>query len=456
MKKKLRFRSIALIIVAVLIVAGVGYTAISSYLDSRPKLQYTFNTAPVKDLVSYPDSKFAVISDLHYYDDSLGTTGSAFEEVLGSDRKLLRETASLLSLAIDDILTKDVEFVLITGDLTKDGELVNHTAVSWQLSRLTEKGIAVYVVPGNHDINNPDAFKFEGDKSISVASVSRGEFAEIYKDYGYGDALYKDPSSLSYVAEPVEGLWLLAIDATRSNENKPGEEPVVGGKLTQAQEKWIEDVLGKAQASGKTVVCMMHHGVVEHWKGQGKLHPDYLVEDYPYVGKLLASYGVRLVFTGHYHAQDIARADYGDSGFIYDVETGSLATAPCPVRYCAISKGTVEIVSTDMVARLKPGTDFTAEAAAFVRKTIMTEAVSVLRGYRVSEADSSYIADYVASAFMAHYNGDEKTEAMPAFDSGKLSLWGKIIYSQERYVIEGLWHDLSPADNTVTLSLGAR
>jgi hypothetical protein len=52
-------------------------------------------------MVEYPNAKFAVISDLHYYDNSLGTTGTAFEEVLKSDRKLLKDSADLLDLTIE-------------------------------------------------------------------------------------------------------------------------------------------------------------------------------------------------------------------------------------------------------------------------------------------------------------------------------------------------------------------
>ena len=44
----------------------------------------------------YPDVSFAVISDLHVYDHSLGITGAAFEKAMSSDRKLLPESIELL------------------------------------------------------------------------------------------------------------------------------------------------------------------------------------------------------------------------------------------------------------------------------------------------------------------------------------------------------------------------
>jgi 3',5'-cyclic AMP phosphodiesterase CpdA len=452
-KSRSRTRNVILGILLLLAVIGAAYTMLSRYLASQPSLDYAMAEPAVKNVDGYPSARFAVMSDLHYYDTSLGTSGAAFEEVLGSDRKLLKETADLLDLAIDDILASGVEFVLIPGDLTKDGEVINHEAVTRALSRLTDAGVSTFVVPGNHDANNPEAFEFDGDKELPVAALPQAEFPELYIDFGYGDAISRDKGTLSYVAEPVDGLWLLALDATRSEENQPGGDEVTGGALTQEQVTWIEQVLKDARAQNKTVICMMHHGVVEHWDGQAKLHPEYLVADYPYVGELLASYGVRLVFTGHYHAQDIARADYGDSGFIYDIETGSLATAPCPIRYCDLGGQQLAIDSTMIVDELQPGTTFGSEARDFVLATIASEAFDVSRGYKVSEADSHYIAENVAPAFVAHYNGDENPAEEVAVDTGKLSLWGKFIWSQQRYVVDGLWVDVAPEDNDVVLGL---
>ncbi len=453
MKSRPRTRRVILGILLGLAVIGAGYVTLSRYEASRPALDYTMAEPAVQTPDAFPDARFAVMSDLHYYDTSLGTTGAAFEEVLGSDRKLLKETAELLDLAIDDILASGVDFVLIPGDLTKDGEVINHTGVATALERLSDAGVQAYVIPGNHDANNPEAFEFDGDEEVPVEALTQTEFPEFYRDFGYGEAILRDENTSSYVAEPVDGLWLLALDSTRSEENEPGGEEVTAGAFTQEQVQWIEQVLQDAQAQDKTVICMMHHGVVEHWEGQSKLHPEYLVEDYPYVGELLASHGVRVVFTGHYHAQDIARADFGDSGFIYDVETGSLATAPCPVRYCELSGQQLAIDSTTIVDELRPGTDFASEARDFVLATIESEAFDVSRGYWVSEKDSRYIAEQVAPAFVAHYNGDENPAEEVAVDTGVLNLWGKFIWSQQSYVVDGLWVDVEPADNDVVLEL---
>ena len=101
---------------------------------------------------SYPDVSFAVISDIHAYNSSLGSSGAAFQRTMDSEQKLLLDSEDLLDFAIKEIVSAgDIRFVLIPGDLTKDGELVNHTIVGEKLKAFTDAGIAVYVIPGNHE-----------------------------------------------------------------------------------------------------------------------------------------------------------------------------------------------------------------------------------------------------------------------------------------------------------------
>lgn len=458
-KKKHRARNTVLIALAALVVCFVCYRLVSGYIATFPTLTYAYGNAAAQ--AKYPDCKFAVISDLHYYDKSLGTEGAAFQKYLDNDRKLLVESSDILTSAVDNILQSGAEFALVSGDLTKDGEKQDHEQVAMQLKRLTDKGIKVYVVPGNHDVMNPWSYSYSGDATTSVPNITAQDFADLYQGFGYGDALYRDSGSLSYVAEPVLGMWLVCLDACRYSENKPGQESVTAGKFTQHLETWLEGILNKANESGKAVVVMMHHGVVEHWTGQSKLHPEYLVADYKHISQMLSSYGVRLVFTGHYHAQDIAEADFGNKGFLFDVETGSLVTDPCPIRYCTIDGSQNFAYSEVRLAdTMYPGqsfgqyANFEQYAAGSLKDSISSLAIKTLKGYNVNDRDSRTIADCVAAAFVAHYAGDEDPSQRPALDTGKLTLWSRIILSQEQYVLDGLWNDSSvKEDDNGSLSL---
>ena len=411
------------------------------------KYDYNKETAAASP---FPDTSFAVISDIHVYDTSLGSSGSAFQNTMDSDRKLLLNSIDLLDYATKAIISSGARFVLISGDLTKDGELINHKLFAGKLKRF---GIPVYVIPGNHDINNPGAVKYEGDHTDLIPSINAADFAEIYGDFGFKSALMRDVDSLSYVAEPVKNLWVLCIDSCRYRENMPGKGEVVSGKVSQKTADWIAEVLRTAASKKKAVMAVMHHGVVEQWKGKSKLHPDYLINDYAGFGKFLASWNVRAVFTGHYHAHDITIGQFGDK-FIYDIATGSLVTSPCPIRYIKLKDNAMQVSTETIVDKVYPADpNFGPNARAFTKRTIILEALKTLKKYKVSDKDADYIADAVGSAFLAHYDGDEDPSKRPPFDTSNLGLWGRFIYSQFKYVLNGLWVDLPPADKNVDLKL---
>ena len=405
-------------------------------------------------MTKYPNARFAVISDLHFYDTSLGCEGSAFENEMDLDRKMLIESEELLDYTIENLLESDIQFLLVCGDLTKDGEALNHKRLSAKLQVLAEHGIKVIVTPGNHDINNFSAVEFSGEIKSSVESISSEDFKEIYAKMGFEDSLMSDDSSLSYVSEPVPGLWVIAIDACRYDENRADGIPsVVGGAIKKGTEQWLKNVLSQARENGKAVIALLHHGVVEHWDGQARLHPDCLLKDYNRIGRLLASNNVSFVFTGHNHAQNIARADFSGN-ILHDVGTGSLVTYPCPVRHCNISNNRITIVTQTIADKLNTTSDFSDIAKGVIKKSVAVTSISDLRGYRVSDSDAEYIAKELGEAFVAHYSGDANKESRQKFELNKLTLWGKFIFAiQQRYVIDPLWKSASQRNNHTVISL---
>ena len=292
--------------------------------------------------------RFAVISDPHSYNARLGTSGSAWQLNLYNDPKLLEESEPILESALASIIEQGVKFLIIPGDLTKDGELVDHVLMAQHLAKLQQRGIQTFVVPGNHDINNPFAVRYPGDATKPVPDVSPQVFRALYQRFGYGQALARDAASLSYVAEPVPGLWLLAIDSCKYQENEQLGTPVVSGRISPDTMGWIVGQLRQAQAKGKQVIAFMHHGVNLHFFGEDRLFADYLVDDWAEVGAELAAAGLRVVFTGHYHSQDAAfpvNATGQPTLTLCDVETGSLAQYPCAFRIVTLKDGLLDIRS---------------------------------------------------------------------------------------------------------------
>lgn len=399
-------------------------------------------------------ARFAVFSDPHFHSPILGTSGKAFEAYLAEDRKMLAESSAITEAAVDAIIATHPHFVLVAGDLTKDGELVNHLAFARQLQRLERHGIATYVIPGNHDINNPDARTFRGDESFPIRSVSPREFAAIYGFAGFWEAIDRDRHSLSYVAEPVRGLWLLALDSADYDDNYTLGMPVTGGRFKPETLDWIVRKLEHARKRGKRVIAMMHHGAVEHFTGQSLLFPDYVVDDWQTVARTLGNAGLRSIFTGHFHAQDAARLDWSDGGVarsLTDIETGSLVTAPSPYRLVSVDAAgalTIESHRIESIDRDLGGVPFQDYAAGFVYDGLLGLVQRQLADeFGVPEPLASELAPAIAAGFAAHYAGDESPGlevlgTIEALKSSPLTL-------QLGYYVEWIWTDTGPADNTL-------
>ena len=95
---------------------------------------------------------------------------------------------------------KKPQAVILSGDLTFNGEKLSHQKLAQKLRRLTEAGIDVWVIPGNHDLNNSAAASFSQDQARRVESVSAAEFSAIYQNLTNRKAISQDPNSLSCLA----------------------------------------------------------------------------------------------------------------------------------------------------------------------------------------------------------------------------------------------------------------
>ncbi len=407
---------------------------------------------------TFPETQFAVISDPHVYDTSLGTSGPDFEEYLANDRKMLALSRDILQEAAGMVAEENPDFIIITGDLTKDGELHNHELLASLLMEFSKgTGIPVYVVPGNHDILNPHSVRFTREGHEAIPSITPEQFAGIYENYGYGGSLFRDPASLSYVAEPVEGLWLLALDSCDYTENPGKEEPETNGRFTRETVSWIENVLSTALENGKGVIAFMHHGILEHYDSQEKHYGEYIVDEYEKISRMLAEYRVRTVFTGHYHAQDITLKEWEPGKFIYDIETGSLITYPSPVRFVTIDSNQKMHIESRFVEDL-PGFSgaeetFVEYARNYVHQGISGIAITTMEGLKVKPEAARRLAPGIADAFVAHYQGDEVFPGGEMLPTRGIGFMGKLVVANRRSLIEGLWQDLPPADNEIVIDL---
>jgi 3',5'-cyclic AMP phosphodiesterase CpdA len=291
-----------------------------------------------------PDFKYIMLmSDIHVMaPELLENRGSAYENYLSQDPKLLEYSGDVLEYLIGETLRRNPDLVIIPGDLTKDGELVSHQFVVSILVKLRSAGIPVIVVPGNHDIDNPEGYYFNGDNTRPAERTSPDQFKTLYADFGYNQAYAKDPASLSFVCEPLKGLVLLCIDTNKYEENKyidKGDEKnynQTSGRIRPATLDWMLAEADKARDLGKQVVLVQHHNIVQHYDAQSTMQGDYIVADYEKVSKQMMQHGIHMAFTGHTHLQDIAQyrtlTDKAQPDSLVDVATGSVISYPNPWR----------------------------------------------------------------------------------------------------------------------------
>ena len=343
--------------------------------------------------------KIAVISDLHVMAPQLLIKeGSAFEEYLKRDRKMLVESLHILETLVDDILTQQPDLTLVTGDLTKDGERVSHELVAAQLQRLVDAGIQVLVVPGNHDINNPDARIYEGETETPTDTITRNDFADIYRQMGYDELSRRDPDTLSYSRDINDDLTILAIDACMDRLNTfvsrgdVKDHCKTSGRLEPSTQQWLVDEATRATASGRRIIAMMHHHLVPHFHMEDTLAAPYMVDEAGQLCRRLIQAGVHVIFTGHLHISDICQISH-NNGTMVEIATAAAVGYPCQWRMatCAPRAGKLQL-RTISLHRLPGDDDFGERARETFVNCIPSMTHGVLSRYwpNISQAIDNY------------------------------------------------------------------
>lgn len=290
--------------------------------------------------------------------------------------------------ALDDIAKKGIKIVAMPGDFSDDGQAYNLRGLHKILAEYHEKfGIEFYLTTGNHDPVGP--FRQEGgkddflgedgnqlgiyskenigktDHKIITRDIAESGYLEIMdelkdfgfypkkqdlfwstpftpyspKDYSYEKALQNaaytkrmynvaqnfSVPDLSYVTEPVKGVWLMAIDgntyiprnlngSSKDPENYKGASIGYNNVLTHKKHliDWVKRTMAEAKKNGKTVIAFTHYpmidfndGATQEIKsllGEKKWQMERVPEEE--VAKVFAEAGLQIHFAGHMHIND--------------------------------------------------------------------------------------------------------------------------------------------------------
>lgn len=265
---------------------------------------------------------FAVASDTHYVHPvkQAGTTlaDEGWVTTFNSESESLTNQSGFI---IDEFLKECAEnpkcqFVLITGDLATHGRdyVSEHEAVAAKFKKFEkETGKQVYVINGNHD-------------NAKDMPVDHKKFTEIYHEFGYDEALSTDEGTCSYSANLNDEYTLVALDTCDERYRV-----VPNNDITRMD--WAVKQIKAAKKQGKKVIMIMHHNLLEHNPFQKLNEKNYVVNTpYSFAG-LLADLGVKLVFSGHTHCNNVKSYTSFLGNTIYDFSMSSLGNFPAEYKY---------------------------------------------------------------------------------------------------------------------------
>lgn len=182
------FLTLSVVLVALAILMGVFSIDLSK------------KTAEAEEAKFVADDEIIIghLTDVHYFPMSYGYLGGAntdFAKKVITSSKLTVESHLYVMEALEQIVEQNPEYLVVTGDLTTDGEIQAHVEVANLLrqtqNRVRENGnedFQIFVIFGNHDLYNEEAFDYSQDGSARLLpNATRYDMTKVYSSLGYPD-----------------------------------------------------------------------------------------------------------------------------------------------------------------------------------------------------------------------------------------------------------------------------
>jgi hypothetical protein len=187
---------------------------------------------------------------------------------------------------------------------------------------------------------------------------------------------------------------------------------------------------------------MMHYGILEHYSGQKYL--EQLISSSRNNAEALMNSGIRLIFTGHYHANDIAQYSK-DGKTLSDIQTGSLVTPPYSYRMLTLNSN---VINGDIRRPETLAPEIMPEEFIGYSNEVFTQRIngfftyygSYLRGlYGIPAEQYPATVPFFTEAYKAYFAGDELLDPEEA---EKIRVLGQTVPSALP-LLNSLWNDLS-------------
>lgn len=318
--KDLRLRNLVILLLSLVMVTGCG-----SVMSGR-------NTGPGESGgPSYTkidrgdeDTLYVIAAtDLHYLAKSLNDEGEYMEKIaLSGDGKAMHYIDHIVKAFIEQVISHQPDALILTGDLTYNGEAQSHIDLVKLLEQVEASGIPVGILPGNHDIDMPFSYGFKTGEAVPTDSVTYQEFQDLYGAFGYDEAELKDETSFSYMMELNDDIWAVFLDC-----NAEGSR----GRVSTETLNWLISALEEARKQGKTVISASHQTLRIH----NEMFTDgFLIENDEVIREIYDYYDVRLNLSGHLHIQHLTLDPEG----LNETSTGSAAVQPNNLAHILIDR----------------------------------------------------------------------------------------------------------------------
>lgn len=252
----------------------------------------------------------AVATDLHYLSSSLTDGGAFFTDLVeNADGKNMFYIEEITESFVATMIQEKPEILILSGDLTFNGERQSHLDLEQKLEKIKENGTQILVMPGNHDIDRSSAAGFFGDGYQLVDTVSKEAFAKIYQDYGLQESIDKDDTSLSYLYRARKDFWILMLDSNSQGTNEISDQTF----------SWIEEILKDAREQDIQVLAVSHQNLLAH---NPYFTEGFLIDQAQELEALYQQYAVVANLSGHIHIQHIQDKD------LPEILTSALPVSP--------------------------------------------------------------------------------------------------------------------------------
>ena len=349
--------------------------------------------------------RVVVASDLHYLAPSLTDHGALFRRVMeAGDGKVTELCDEITDAFLEEVKAEEPDALILTGDISFNGEKESHLALAEKLAALEEAGVPVLVLPGNHDLYR-SCYSFFGDEGEQVESVSAEEFAAIYGAFGFDEALSRDDDSLSYLARINDTTRVLMLDA---------DTPHDFCSLSDKTLSWIERRLSEAAVEGKRMLVACHQNLYKH----SMFGAGYVLGCSDELHALLEKYGAELMLSGHMHIQHIQT-----EGGVTEIATSPLTMGACQYGLLSSENGALRYetrpVNVAAWASARGMDDerlatFAAYAMGRLESRTRTQAEEQLEARGISTQEAAPLVNYACALNNAYFCGD--LSGIPALD----------------------------------------